>query len=338
MFKCSYVWFVSQAILASTLEKPILMSESEAKPSKQADHSSVELVTLGPSGEPEPAGLRLTDTRLDDNETPPESEPPSPSSNASLGPNLEYIEVTDNPGCLQQNSERLLPLNQSVQPVVQPVVKMSESDAKHGQSEDNNKISDVLSAARMNKQSPRQAELKLVVAVRSFAAPKPKQQLSFAKGDVIRVVRDTGKWHLGVIHRAADSNSGSDSAGSATSTSQAPLFFPPNFVKPFKSSQSNTRPQPGSTRRASAVPATLDSQNNPKESEPTYVKAKSAFIARKPHQLSFAKGDIIQLVDTGNGKWHKGKLVRSSQYPLTTEKALFYPSNFVQPTTFGSQN
>ena len=85
-------------------------------------------------------------------------------------------------------------------------------------------------------------------------------------------------------------------------------------------------PEPNTPR----TPSTSASRDNAKT---VYVRTRTGFEARKPSQLSFAKGDIIQVIDSKSGKWHHGMLVKSKQYPVTSSKALFYPSNFVQPVT-----
>jgi len=244
---------------------------------------------------------------------------------------------------------------------------------------------------------------KFVIALRSFIPPKPEQQLTFNRGDVIQVVRDTGKWHLGVILPR--------NGVPAPDRKTKPKFYPPNYMKPFHfragsanpdaspgqkaisiTSKSTPTPTPTSTAplaetaQASTVHV-LDNQCGP-ESIPlgsgtsrtcnatgasainetaknsdlatststdksntktdtlnkkiavapsrdravaVYVRARAGYEAKKPGQLSFAKGDIIQVIDSKSNKWHRGMLVKSKQYPLTKSKALFYPSNFVQP-------
>ena len=245
------------------------------------------------------------------------------------------------------------------------------------------------------------SDVKFVIAFRSFVPPKPERQLTFDRGDVIQVVQDTGKWHLGIIHRR------NGVPQSVQGRRSKPKFYPPNYVKPFRpkggaqtgaspdaittdekatststsTSASALRPtatatagntlvkslrlvdnqrEPelglGTSQTSSSVGAVNETKNselatsavNPNSktiaqkntaslsrgrAEAVYVRARAGYEAKKPSQLSFAKDDIIQVIDSKSGKWHRGKLVKSKQYPLTKSKALFYPSNFVKPIT-----
>ena len=249
------------------------------------------------------------------------------------------------------------------------------------------------------------SDVKFVIAFRSFVPPKPERQLTFDRGDVIQVVQDTGKWHLGIIHRR------NGVPQSVQGRRSKPKFYPPNYVKPFRpkggaqtgaspdaittdekavstsTSTSTSALRPTATATATASNTLVkslrlvDNQREPElgldtsqisssvgagavnetknselatstvnpnsktiaqkntaslsrgRAEAVYVRARAGYEAKKPSQLSFAKDDIIQVLDSKSGKWHRGKLVKSKQYPLTKSKALFYPSNFVKPIT-----
>jgi len=64
------------------------------------------------------------------------------------------------------------------------------------------------------------------------------------------------------------------------------------------------------------------------ESQTFLVLAKSAYAARKPTQMSFGKGDTIEVSDT-TGRWWKGVLTASTTQPITGTR-LNFPSNFVK--------
>jgi hypothetical protein len=53
------------------------------------------------------------------------------------------------------------------------------------------------------------------------------------------------------------------------------------------------------------------------------------FVAQKPQQMSFKRGDVIQVLNT-ESTWHVGILRTSSQYPITNQK-LFFPPKLVRP-------
>jgi len=72
-----------------------------------------------------------------------------------------------------------------------------------------------------------QDKLRLVVAKYSFEAKKDNQ-LSFKKGDVIRVTMDSGKWHLGVIHYSVDAP-----GVVIKNTNAIPQKYPPKYMMPF---------------------------------------------------------------------------------------------------------
>ena len=62
-------------------------------------------------------------------------------------------------------------------------------------------------------------KLQLVETTKSWTALKPEQQLSFDEGDIIRVIRNTGKWHLGLLYLSDTHVLGNK-----------PKYFPSNYV------------------------------------------------------------------------------------------------------------
>ena len=54
-------------------------------------------------------------------------------------------------------------------------------------------------------------------------------------------------------------------------------------------------------------------------------------VGKKGNQMSFSKGDLIEFVEPGNQKWHKGFLRMSSTHPIDSKKPLYYPMSLVQP-------
>ena len=57
----------------------------------------------------------------------------------------------------------------------------------------------------------------------------------------------------------------------------------------------------------------------------TVVIGKSRWIATKPKQMSFGKGDVIEVVED-TGKWHVGILRESKDYPITGEQQQYPPT------------
>ena len=62
----------------------------------------------------------------------------------------------------------------------------------------------------------------------------------------------------------------------------------------------------------------------------TRVIAKTNREGKKDNQMSFSKGDEIEVTEAEGSKWHTGILRVSTTYPLTGQ-ALKYPANFVKP-------
>ena len=151
-----------------------------------------------------------------------------------------------------------------------------------------------------------QVQKQFVIARGSFTAKKPTQ-LSFGKGDTIEVVKAMGKWHQGILHKS-----------SKHPITKKVLLYPSNFCKPLSAAEGAVISN--SSQRAVSV------WLQPKEAVKS-VKTTSVFVAKKRTQMSFGKGDVIEVISE-EGKWHLGILRQSNTCELTGEK-LFYPSNYV---------
>ena len=155
---------------------------------------------------------------------------------------------------------------------------------------------------QVSQSAPQHQTQTKVYAKASFKATK-EHQMSFAHGDVIRVVSSSGKWHKGVLVES-----------STYPVTGEVLLYPSNFIQA----------DPPVSMVGSAE--TLNRVDQPKQ----LVVTLSDYEAKKPEVMSFAKGDLIEVIQTQGARgWHKGKLVRSSKYPVTGT-VLFYPSNFVK--------
>ena len=160
-----------------------------------------------------------------------------------------------------------------------------------------------------------------VMAIRQYKARKP-QQMSFAKGDVIRVVRTKGQWHEGVLYKSS----------TFPVDNKTTLFYPSNLVQPYDATAANSDTNTG--EQGNDNPTNEVSRDDTavvddaKVVKVVKVVALRECKATKPIQMSFAKGDIIRVLDSKN-TWHKGVLVQSSSYPIN-DKPLFFPPNFVR--------
>ena len=59
------------------------------------------------------------------------------------------------------------------------------------------------------------------------------------------------------------------------------------------------------------------------------VVARTSYEAQTQRQLSFVRGDVVQVVNT-SAKWHTGILIKSSKYPIT-KKVMYFPPSFFKP-------
>ena len=175
--------------------------------------------------------------------------------------------------------------------------------------------------------------------------------MSFAKSDVIQVIKAEGGWHCGILR-----------VSTTYPITGKILFFPSTFCKPISvdvaqelnipTPRSRTSPSKLNSFLSSAKSASTSiasklhmSSPSPSESKasvsdspktpisPRRIKslviAISDFEAQKRNQLSFSKGDIIRVVK-GENSWHCGILKKSSTYSVNG-KVLFFPPNFVRP-------
>ena len=147
----------------------------------------------------------------------------------------------------------------------------------------------------------------LVVTLKSFKASKPTQ-MSFMRGDIIQVVNATGKWHRGILVRTR----------SQAALTGKVLFYPPNLVRP---ATSHTKTAAARAANDADLPVLLttpiidmqesksrkdvaDEASGVELQKGSLVAAKQSFKAEKPVQMSFMRGDIIQVVNA-TGKWSR---------------------------------
>ena len=132
------------------------------------------------------------------------------------------------------------------------------------------------------------------------------------------MVSTEGKWHQGILLHS-----------SKYPVTKQVLFYPSNLCI-TKALAQNVPVERVLTRFAvnpehhhrSNYPIHPDNPKNP-------INTRVAFAAKKPGQMSFGKGDVIDVV-RAQGKWHVGVLRKSTTQPITGQK-LVYPSNFVKP-------
>ena len=182
-----------------------------------------------------------------------------------------------------------------------------------------------------------------------------RNQMSFAKGDVIEYVKGEGKWLRGILRQSSE-----------YPLTGASLYYPIKYVKKEEKPSDELEMvtcQPNSEQENDNVlkprsPAEEKSDNEgetddeeegaagplsptcPRASDSNtgadpsvqrpriqLVEAKRTWTSKKTNQLSFEEGDIIRVVNS-TGNWHKGALFLSDLHPLTN-KVLYYPSNLV---------
>ena len=129
----------------------------------------------------------------------------------------------------------------------------------------------------------------IVVAVRAYQADRASQ-MSFEKGDTIKVVDDSSRWHKGVLL----TTSGSHPCDGTV------LLFPPTYVRvpaDRRTSISTTGTRDQKLRQSSPVKRRSVSVKRSSGSlgKGSRVQAKSNFKAAKDSQMSFHKGDIIEV-------------------------------------------
>ena len=182
-------------------------------------------------------------------------------------------------------------------------------------------------AARTSTASPTRQDpspeakpvVRVVIAKYAFNANNPVQ-LSFCQGDVIQEVNATGNWHRGILLICCGS-------GRHAITGKV-LSYPSNFVTLPGSARTHTHPiepdQPPREGSSTNVEASSLSSGN-------VVMTRVAYQAKKPNQMSFGKGDLIEVRST-KGNWHKGVLIKSESHILTGQIKL-YPKTFVRRHT-----
>ena len=141
------------------------------------------------------------------------------------------------------------------------------------------------------------------VARRSFQATKPNVQMSFAKGDLIKAVDTKGKWHKGILVKS-----------STHPITGKLLYYPPTLFSSVIADQ-----EAKSSNDSGNMPVVAGNEN--------LVVTKCDFKASKASQMSFSRGDVIQVLDT-RAAWHRGILKKSKTHPCN-DKVLYFPPNFV---------
>ena len=177
-----------------------------------------------------------------------------------------------------------------------------------------------------------------MIALKAFKAFLPVQ-MTFDKDDTICVIDNTGKWFRGILKR------------SKYEITNQVLFVPSNLVRAIEqgSSQVSSGRTQDLTSNVSAPAVSLNSRprSNTKggtvseaslggkvQTRKTMVALRS-FKASRAVQMSFDKGDIIDIVDY-SGKWFRGILVRSTSHEITN-RVLLVPSNLVREVKKSSQ-
>ena len=125
------------------------------------------------------------------------------------------------------------------------------------------------------------------------------------------MVSASGKWHKGYLVESSTYDC----------TSSEAKLYPPTFFKPYTKpftpkAGTPTKPSPFKTPETSS-PSTPPKATTLTETIPTVtLVAKADRESTKANQLSFAKGDLVELVDDSD-KWYKGILRNSSTCALS---------------------
>ena len=140
-------------------------------------------------------------------------------------------------------------------------------------------------------------EGKIVKCIFSYKADRPTR-MSFKKGDLIRCINEKGGWHCGILI---------SSRLPEALTGEA-LRYPSTFVEPVTVDQDmeenlrlieekRNRPKFTTSSRGSSSASLTPGRVTKFEGLDLRV-ARSTFVSNRPTRLSFAKGDIIQVIDS----------------------------------------
>ena len=145
----------------------------------------------------------------------------------------------------------------------------------------------------------------------------------------------SGKWHVGILRQSSKYPLGGE-----------PKKYPPNFFKPLAPSSSSVASGTASSTLPPSSPTAKAPSDKPLDrvtgtgeattetssgTNVTLLEARSGREAKKPNQMTFSKGDLVELVD-GSGKWHVGILRSSKTHVITGEKK-YFPPNYFKPHT-----
>lgn len=109
----------------------------------------------------------------------------------------------------------------------------------------------------------------------------------------------------------------------------APAPAAPTLSHLPQSSSVSVTASEATTQAASSYEAKVAARVPPK-SRPEFVVTLSALVGKKSSQMTFGKGDIIQVVRADNPAWHAGVLRRSETISPLPPNALYYPANYVK--------
>ena len=159
------------------------------------------------------------------------------------------------------------------------------------------------------KQKVNIASRPVLMRARTSYVARKSVQLSFERGDVVRVVNSAEKWHSGVLIKS-----------SKYPVNHTRLYYPPNFFEALDEQQSEP---------FRALLEDSDSKRYMKKpSGSKQMVARGNFKGSKSNQMSFAKGDIILITQT-EGNWYKGILQQSTEYSITGV-VKFVPKNYLR--------
>ena len=214
----------SKKASGSILEK----EENEENEEKEESNGGVEMTT-DDAIKNASAATSTSKPNLSDKDQPkPNNKSPNAQSSTNL-PRLKRDSFSTSPSprimTENQKKEEKGPYEAASKAVQSKRVSVSESS---GTPQDRSRSKSISTAMdqRNSLSRPILRPLGLVVAIKAYTSPDPTKKMSFAKGDLIRVYSNAGMWHKGVLH----------SSTSFPTITKKMLYFPSNFVKPFKKS------------------------------------------------------------------------------------------------------
>ena len=152
---------------------------------------------------------------------------------------------------------------------------------------------------------------------------KRADQMSFCKNDVLEVVKGSGDWHVGILRKST-----------TYPVNGTALKYPPKY---FRSQRASDKRKDSRLAAVDISTSWMSPRASPSKTEDTDSALKPgdmvmAILSRETKtadQLSFEKGDIIEVVKAYGTRWHSGILRKSNKYPITG-KVMKYRVNFVK--------